>query len=498
MAALMNDASLENVRNATRQADRCLQAALKGRTLFWLDRFTSAGRTCYVGPYPVAAARPAASFGYYSYWDAMLCKETFTSGKGSFDRHPLQKHAWLDELWPVLEAHIRRMNGRVAIVCWKSSKELQALANSTGATLLACNYATQGLLENKNELNDILRQAGVPEDLIIPSLIVEDGIPSFDSLLRKFGSSIVVQQAMSSGGSGTYFVHSEETLSNISWSKGSWRISSFVKGASSNITVLTLPQNEQECSVYVDKPSLKTIGLSEVGIAPGKSAGNDWAAQWPKSATQKLMHAARLIGKYLYSRYQFSGLWGIDAIIDGDMVKINEINPRLQGTTELSGVNQILLGTTPFLLAHLTTMAGARADWMPDAESYERAVLAGTEQGFSPYYIKLRNRLPCNIRFRKEWPGPGLFGRNSESQLIWKGPAAHPLDAVLDVGNVLFANAPAPGALCHPDSELGTLEGVSSSPVYVRPNGLTDTGRTLVEAAYRLIASYTVPVEIHS
>src|SRR5262249_46220209 len=157
---------------------------------------------------------------------------------------------------------------------------------------------------------------------------------------------------MTSGGRGTVFVSDPAGFETATHGAGTWRISRYINGFSSNTTVLTVPSPDG-CQVYVDVPSHKAIGGAEMGIAEANGAGNDWSPPWPRDHVVELVEAIVLLGGYLYEAYGLVGLWGVDSIWTGDQVVINEINVRNQGTTELSGANQVLRGLPPLLVAHL-------------------------------------------------------------------------------------------------------------------------------------------------
>lgn len=75
--------------------------------------------------------------------------------------------------------------------------------------------------------------------------------------------------------------------------------------------------------------------------------------------------------------------------------------------------------------------------------------------------------------------------------LAWESPGAHPVDANLGLGEVLLANAPAAGAVCAPGAELGTIEGLTTRPVFGGPDHLSALGARLHGAAEALFT----PVE---
>jgi hypothetical protein len=161
-----------------------------------------------------------------------------------------------------------------------------------------------------------------------------------------------------------------------------------------------------------------------------------------------------------------AGLFGLDAILSPDgQVKVNEVNCRNQGITEASAVNQQLRGQPPFVIAHLVTMLGGRADWLGDPGEYnQETIRRATQPGPGPFYAKVRLGGQEPARISPDFPGPGVYrlGRDGRLHLVRGG--AHPADADADHGEILIASAPGPDVTCHPGAEIATLEGVTIGP----------------------------------
>jgi hypothetical protein len=301
---------------------------------------------------------------------------------------------------------------------------------------------------------------------------------------RQLGERLVVQASHSSGGRGTVFVTDEIDYQQALTGGGPWRVSSFVEGISSNTTVLTVPTVDG-CAVYVDLPSHKAVGVSALGIAPAKGAGNDWSPSWPTDQVAELVDGLVVLGEFLYAAYGLVGLWGADTIWTADQVRINEINVRNQGTTELSGVNQVMRGLPPLLVAHLTIMAGGLVSWLPPAGEFNAETIRRAGHGGpGPFYIRIRNTAQYPVMPRSGWMGPGVYHFDGAA-LSWLRRGAHPVGADLDRGEVLLANMPQAGVVCLPGAELGTLEGTTSRPVFAGPSALSSLGASLHAAVRR-------------
>lgn len=466
-------------------ADRELRAALDGRCLVTIDRFTSAGRTCVAGPMRLDAARPAATVGYYQSWSAVGHQRVLAVEDRLRRRDGHAKHRWLEQLGDDVRTLCCSLPSEPVFAAWYADPALLRLAQQCGASVLAVPSAMREALEDKTAFDDLLRSGGVSPRLRIPAITC-DRRASFDDVTGRLGGRLVVQPSHTSGGRGTQFVDDQAGFERALVGDGPWRIAAFVEdGSSSNTTVLTVPTADG-CAVYVDVPSHKPVGVAALGIAPAKGAGNDWSPPWPQPLVADLVEALVTLGTYLYRVHGLQGLWGADAIWTADRVVINEINVRNQGTTELSGVNQILRGLPPLLIAHLTVLAGGSVSWLPpaaefNADTIQRAASAGT----GPFYIKIRNTAEHPVMPHAAFRGPAVY-RFDAAGLSWLRPGAHPMDAALDRGEVLLANVPQAGVLCLPGAELGTVEGITSRPLFAGPSTLSPLGESLHAAVRRL------------
>ncbi|MFC5724984.1 hypothetical protein ACFP1Z_33065 [Streptomyces gamaensis] len=475
-------------------ADRALREALAGRPLVSAERFCASLRTAYAGPGPIEAARPTVAVGCYPAWTAaapcsMLAAEERTGVRG-----PDQRRSWTDALDGPARALLAGLARPPVVSAWYATDRLRAWAG-LGGTVAAIDGRLRAVVEDKAAFTALLTAAGVPQRLRIPAVRIDGALPALGELQCMVGSErLVVQCGADSGGRGTTFVTADADLEAAARMPGPYKVAAFVTGWSSNTTVLTVPAG-RGVAVYVDRPSHKAVGVAEAGIAPGKSAGNDWSRPWPARAATDLVDAAVRIGEFLWREHRVAGLFGLDALLTGDgAVLFNEINLRNQGTTEVSGVNQQLRGLPPFVVAHLTVLLGGLANWLPAADEFNAATInTATRSAPGPYYLKLRHRGHTPVRVTG-LRGPGVY-RIIDGRLAWVRPGAHPADADADVGEVLLANLPDERVVCLPGAELGTAEALTTGPgaPFAEPHALSSFGRSVLDALGHQLEPATDP-----
>ncbi|WP_202638925.1 ATP-grasp domain-containing protein [Bailinhaonella thermotolerans] len=436
-----------------------LAAALNGRPLVMVERFTAAGRTGYCGPAPLPMLRPALSIGCYRSWEPAQPEAVIAAEDLSRVRSPQTRRDWLNLVRHPAAALLGAMERSAVIAAWYGMPLLRELAGPAG-TVAATAGEVRARIEDKIAFDAVLRQAGVPASARIPCVHL-DRLPALAELRRAVGGEVVVVQAagVSSGGRGTVIVREAADLDRAAALRGPYRVAAYIDGWPSNTTVLSIPDDDG-IRVYVDRPSHKSVGVAALGIGEAKSAGNDWSSPWPAPVTVQLIDCAERIAAWAWREHRACGLFGLDALITEDgRVHLNEINWRNQGTTEVSGVNQQLRGLPPFLAAHLICQLGGRVgDWLGDPDAFNRATVAQAAAGGGPFYVKTRWREAFPARIARENPS-GVYRLEEDGRLHFVRPGAHPADAALDHGQVLLANLPAPDITCLPGAELCTIEG---------------------------------------
>ncbi|MFD1935107.1 hypothetical protein ACFSKW_26895 [Nonomuraea mangrovi] len=476
-------------------ADRALRAALGGRPLVSVERFACSGRTAYAGSHPVPSARPALAIACYAGWEAASPEASLAEEASTRVRGPAERHAWLNVVDSAARELMSTLSTPPVIATWYSTSRLREWTGPRG-TIAAVDGGLRRQLEDKADFDDLLRAAGVPARLRIRSIRVTGRLPALAELRRKLGTNrLVVQCGAESGGRGTVFVDTDTDLAQAAQMLGPYKVAAFIPGWSSNTTALSIPDGSGGVAVYVDRPSHKAVGVGEAGIGSGKSAGNDWSRPWPEQAAADLIAAAVQVGVWAWRTHRYAGLFGLDAILTAEgSVKLNEINCRKQGTTEVSGVNQQLRGLPPFVTAHLTALLGGQVDWLPPAEEFNAdTVTTATQTQPGPFYLKLRNRgtEPVTVT---NLNGPGIY-RLVEGSLIWTKPGAHPAQADADRGELLLANLPTADVRCLPGAELGTAEAITAGACrpFDGPHSLSAFGRAVLDAVGRRLHSVPAP-----
>ncbi|WP_090945606.1 ATP-grasp domain-containing protein [Nonomuraea jiangxiensis] len=437
-----------------------LQRLLAGRPLVTAEPFTTSLRTGYTGPAAIEPLRPTLSIGCYPAWTPAMPGASLAAENRTQVRSRAERHGWLARVRHDAERRLVTLDQPPVITAWDTTAHLRQLAGAH-STIAAIDGALGNAIEAKHVFDELLRAAGVPAAVRIPCVHVER-LPALAELRSAVGTTtVVVQAGVTSGGRGTVIVSGEEDLPRAAQLLGPYRVAAFVDGWSSNITVLSIPAGDG-VRVYVDRPSHRSVGVTELGTGPARCAGDDWSRPWPADAVALIIECAERIADWAWRRYRIAGLFNLDAILTPDQrVYLNEINWRDQGTTEVSAVNQQLRGLPPFIVAHLAVMLGGQVTWLGDPEEFNQDTIAQSGRAGGPYSVKARLTHQAPSRIGPGHPS-GVYRLDLSNRLHRVRPGAHPADADTDSDEILLANLPGPDVLCHPGAEIATIEGLTS------------------------------------
>ena len=303
-------------------AYEAIRAALAGRPLVVIDRFTSAGRTWLRDPSTGSGLSPDLAVRLYDSWPQAGQHQVLALERLTRRRDNRAKHAWLDLMAPVVSHELSSLQARDPVLhCWYSTPALKRLARA-GSTILARPTDVRLVLEDKTAFPHLMRDAGLPTDLWVNSVVLGHGgvAEGFSELQRRLDAdTLVVQAAHGSGGRGTVFTRTAAEFEQATIYRPV-RVAAYVPGASSNLSVLTVPhpRHAEDCSVYVDAPSLKGIAVADLGIGLAKSAGNDWSKPWPADQLTRLISGIEEFARWAYRVHRLTGLWGVDVIWSPD------------------------------------------------------------------------------------------------------------------------------------------------------------------------------------
>lgn len=346
------------------------------------------------------------------------------------------------------------------IFSWQEDEELQNLTSKYNGKTLSMPSNIQEYIEDKLNLKIILKAAKIESKFIIKSCNYNNiNELAYINLKEKFGNKFVIQRS-SSGGKGTFIVKNEKDF-NCCKEKINTpiKISQFINGKSFNNNILNVCINNLP-NTFVDQPSIKPMMENNVTGSKTTSIGHQWFNTFSKKLALEYVQVIEKLGKYLYKTYGLIGLWGIDTIWDGDSFKINEINCRIQGSTEVSSINQILRNELPFIVSHYSSFLDIEPFWLPSATNFNNETVNIMLNGkrYNPFYLKVK--LNKNETIKNSTLIDGIYRLNNNNSFTWVRNGITALEANWDNNEFLIVNSPLATTKTGPNSMYCTIEGI--------------------------------------
>jgi hypothetical protein len=223
----------------------------------------------------------------------------------------------------------------------------------------------------KLQFDDKIRTREAFRSLDLPVIDSEriDQHTTFDRLAHKLGVPFILQQAVSSGGTGTYLVSSaDQLIPHLTRNDAGGLIASRRVGRETvNVHGFIL-----EDRVHVSPMSIQLDGIESLTDQPFVYCGNDFSAVRFLDEQIRATVAAMTttVGEWM-RRMGWWGVFGMDYRVDGDRAWPIEVNPRFQGSTWVLADAELAAGITP--LAGRQLGIGRQADWLDWHEVIERS-----------------------------------------------------------------------------------------------------------------------------
>jgi predicted ATP-grasp superfamily ATP-dependent carboligase len=270
----------------------------------------------------------------------------------------------------------------VSLFVYKSSKQIEKVADSLGLNLLANRSNVRDAFEDKWEFRRIAVKAGV----ILPSgdqlLIDTFSVDKFEEFQRKLGEKLVFQitDYAKGGGIGTFFVSNKSEFDEFKAFVGRRReagrkltklnITQYINGESASITGCVTKHG-----VLTSRVQRQIVDVPEVVGYKGRSGvfcGHDWGERYSEKILEKSHKIAQNLGEYMFER-GYLGIFGVDIVVNHKTsdVWIVECNSRYTGAFPTYTMLQKEAGEIPMEAWHLLEHAGV--DYVVDIDVVQKS-----------------------------------------------------------------------------------------------------------------------------
>lgn len=332
----------------------------------------------------------------------------------------------------------------LVLLAYCGTPEWEQFEEETGGAIrvIAPLAALKARLDDKIYTRSGLAARALP----VPRSVIADEASTmdFDTLASSLGEPIMVQHPLGSAGIGTYSVASAFDLGCIAGflPRGKLLVSSHVGNLTLNVHGLAAPDG-----VQVSRPSVQLTGVPALGNTPYGYCGNDFGAAETLAASvvERSQELTRLVGRWLMDE-GYSGLYGVDLAVLGDVVSILEVNPRLQGSTWLLAALEARQGMVPLVVKHFAQLLGSPilageeslAPLAPLAPLAAQAILhslAGERLRMSHSLESGVYEIDAHDQLHYRWPPPWPPVFSGREILVFGLPPKH--GVVIDSGAVL-------------------------------------------------------------
>lgn len=211
-------------------------------------------------------------------------------------------------------------------------------------------HESQAPFEHKPWVESELKAQGIP---VVPwTYYASEDAQRLADTVR--GQPMVVRLNRSSGGTGLQLVRSPTELQAGTQADADGFL------AASPFLWPNVPLNVNACVypggfVSIHRPSLQLIGIPRSTRLLFGYCGNDFAAVEGLEPTllDQLEEIVRQIGTWL-GRMGYRGAFGVDAVEHGGQILVSEVNPRFQGSSEVSARIDADLGLPDMYMDHLS------------------------------------------------------------------------------------------------------------------------------------------------
>lgn len=293
---------------------------------------------------------------------------------------------------------------KIYILPYRGSKKFDYLAKRKKWKILAIDGKNFEFLDNKINLIKILKELKIDP---IPGESLDITKISYHQIVKKYGPKFVIQRPISSGGAGTVFITNKNEYEkykrglNIRNKVQKIKVCKFIEGPS-----LFIHGCATQNGTVHSLPGYMIIGAPQVIHLPAGFCGNQIIKGDPNEKIKSSMFSfVKKIGDFLYQRFNYRGMFGIDLIVEKKTQKvyITELNPRFLGSSQFLTSVFNKLNKIPLPIFHILEHLGIKYEF--DVGSYNQQMLNNTINAFQLY---LHNISRKKVKVKGEIK-PGIY-----------------------------------------------------------------------------------------
>lgn len=391
------------------------------------------------------------------------------------------KGAMGNEIFSKLKAHKKGVN----LLCYRSVKRLEK--NPWGVKNLRVFAMPEKMKKHFDSKILLFRNLQKLDLNTIKSTLTNPLKATFKELKEEFKTPFVVQFPYGSSGSSTYIIRKEEEyLALCEKEKGTLAvIRKYISGFSfnGNAVIVSTPKGTRTITSY---PSMQITGRPECSSFRSAFCGNDYTSSRnvDKRLIKQTERQMKLVGEWM-GKAGFRGVFGMDFVVENDVVYPVEINPRFQNSTSLYTVMKDAegRGDKNLFLLHIAEFLQRKDSRMKKyIENFPLEVLAEPTRA-SQVIIHNKKNTSAVITGDLE---PGIY-TESGGKLTFTSPSASLRDC--KKGDVLITcGVPSSYTKVEANAPICKIQGLDSALEEKTKKKLNDRMKRIVSFVYRKLS----------
>ena len=259
-------------------------------------------------------------------------------------------------------------NSVTSILPYDTTPDLEDYCARRGIRCLSSADSLKVNLGDKTKIDQISTDVGLPP---IPGVTGIIDKMEFDPLARQFGLPLFLHFSGGSGGNSNFIVHTHEEFAVVKDRMRGRRLNAkaYYEGRSCSIDICVTPK-----SVLCGPLEEMIIGAPPLNANPTQYVGSSWFDEgYSSSVRRKLQRIGVALGQLMRSK-GYIGFFHPDFLIQGDDVRLTELNMRFGGSCGVYTRAQTERNQVPLMLAHIIAFLDRDAEFASEDINERNAI----------------------------------------------------------------------------------------------------------------------------
>lgn len=380
--------------------------------------------------------------------------------------------------------YLKQREGKANLLCYRSIEQLENPDNeiSSRVRIYAAAEKLKNMFDNKIFFYENLPVLGLER---IPGKVSSAGQCSFEELADDLGVPFVLQYPFGSSGHFTFIVKNTRLFEDLKNRFGDEPVIArkYIDGYSLNVNGLII-KKEGKADVLCTAPSVQLTGIPECSSFPSAFCGNDYTAatHLDGAVVAQVEKYVKTVGMWMAGS-GFSGIFGMDFVVEADRVYPVEINPRFQNSTSLftCACEKASHPGAALSLLHIASFLPEDRVMKRFSDSFGTRDMMGGVKGSQVILHNIENKdvITGDIR-------PGVYAFNGDDLgFVRSGASLGSCDS--DKEYLVTCAVPYGGTVVKPNAPICKVQALNSLVDRRGMNKLTDEAGKAIKLVYKML-----------